>query len=250
MMDLSVHLEAFDGPLDLLLHLIDKNKVSIYDIPIAEITDQYLDYLKKMQEADLDIMSEFLVMASTLLDLKAKMLLPREKNEEGEEIDPRQDLVEQLLQYKMYRYISGELGQMMDSADQVFFREPTIPEEVRSYEEPVDVMELTKDLSLSRLEEIFSDVLKRSETRVDPVRSSFGTIEKEEVSLDEKLTEVRSYAKSHRKFSFRQLLQNQHSRMQVIVTFLSILEMMRDGEIVTSQEKAFDDILIESKMAA
>ena len=107
-MELNVHLEAFEGPLDLLLHLIDKNKVNIYDIPIASITDQYIEYVHAMENQDLDVMSEFLIMASTLLDIKSRMLLPREKNEEGEEIDPRAELVEQLLEYKMYRCISQE----------------------------------------------------------------------------------------------------------------------------------------------
>ncbi|MBO6149170.1 MAG: segregation/condensation protein A, partial [Lachnospiraceae bacterium] len=107
---LSVKLTAFEGPLDLLLHLIDKNKVDICDIPIALITGQYMEYLEKMQEADLDIMSEFLVMASTLLSIKCRMILPREKNEAGEEEeDPRAELVQQLLEYKICKFMSYEL---------------------------------------------------------------------------------------------------------------------------------------------
>lgn len=249
-MELNVHLEAFEGPLDLLLHLIDKNKVNIYDIPIAEITEQYLDYINQMREANLDIMSEFLIMAATLLDIKSRLLLPKEKNEEGQEIDPRTELVAQLLEYKMFRYISEELADMQDHADQVYFREKDIPKEVRAYEEPVDLDELTEDLTLSDLGRIFESVLKRKEGRVDPIRASFGTITKEEVSLDDKIVEVSSYAKKHKKFSFRQLLNSQSSKMQVIVTFLSILELMKTGEITTVQEKAFDDILITSKTAA
>ena len=99
---IPVKLQVFEGPLDLLLHLIDKNKIDIYDIPIVEITNQYMEYIQAMDRADLNVMSEFLVMAATLLDIKCKMLLPKEVNEEGEEEDPRQELVEQLLQYKMY----------------------------------------------------------------------------------------------------------------------------------------------------
>ena len=105
-MELSYKLESFEGPLDLLLHLIEKNKVNIYDIPIATITDQYLEYVRHMEEESLDVVSEFLVMAATLIDIKCKMLLPKEVNEEGEEEDPRAELVEQLLQYKMYKYRS------------------------------------------------------------------------------------------------------------------------------------------------
>ena len=102
-MELSVKLKVFEGPLDLLLHLIDKNKVNIYDIPIVEITNQYMAYIREMQRQDLNIMSEFLVMAATLLNIKARMLLPAEVNEEGEEEDPRQELVEKLMEYKMYK---------------------------------------------------------------------------------------------------------------------------------------------------
>ena len=116
-MAISVKLQAFEGPLDLLLHLIEKNKVDIYDIPIVEITAQYLDYIKAMETEDMNIMSEFLVMAATLLEIKCKMLLPREVNEEGEEEDPRAELVQKLLEYKMYKYMSYELkDRQMDAA--------------------------------------------------------------------------------------------------------------------------------------
>ena len=108
-MALSVKLEAFEGPLDLLLHLIDKNKVDIYDIPIVMITEQYMDYIKQMETEDMNVMSEFLLMAATLLDIKCKMLLPAEVNEEGEEEDPRAELVQKLLEYKRYKYMSYEL---------------------------------------------------------------------------------------------------------------------------------------------
>ena len=108
-MAIPVKLPVFEGPLDLLLHLIDKNKIDIYDIPIVEITDQYLEYIHHMEREDLDIMSEFMVMAATLLDIKCRMLLPKEVNEEGEEEDPRAELVQQLLEYKMYKYMSYEL---------------------------------------------------------------------------------------------------------------------------------------------
>ena len=104
-MGIPVKLEAFEGPLDLLLHLIEKNKIDIYDIPIVEITEQYMEYIRQMQEENLNIMSEFMVMAATLLDIKCKMLLPKEVTEEGEEKDPREELVQQLLEYKMFKYI-------------------------------------------------------------------------------------------------------------------------------------------------
>ncbi len=247
-MGIPVKLEVFEGPLDLLLHLIDKNKIDIYDIPIVEITAQYMEYIRNMQREDLNVMSEFLVMAATLLDIKCRMLLPREVNEDGEEEDPRKELVEQLLQYKMYKYMAEELRDRQVESDFVMYKKPTVPEEVQEYEEPVDLDELLKDLTLSKLHTVFQDVLKRQDEKIDPVRSKFGKIEKEEVTVNEKLSYIREYLDGHQRFSFRQLLERQKSRMQVVVTFLAILEMMKMGTIRVEQQGICDEIMIERNM--
>ena len=126
-MGIPVKLQAFEGPLDLLLHLIDKNKINIYDIPIVEITDQYLAYIEEMQRQDLNVMSEFLVMAATLIDIKSKMLLPPEVDEEGEELDPREELVQKLLEYKMYKYMSYELRDREEDAAYHLYKKEDIP---------------------------------------------------------------------------------------------------------------------------
>lgn len=249
-MGIPVKLQVFEGPLDLLLHLIDKNKIDIYDIPIVEITNQYMEYIREMERADLNVMSEFLVMAATLLDIKCKMLLPKEVNEEGEEEDPRQELVEQLLEYKMYKQMSYELRDRQIDADKTLYKEATIPEEVLAYEEPVDLDALLGDLTLGRLHHIFQEVMKRQVEKIDPVRSKFGKIEKEEVTLSDKLQYIVDYAKNHRKFSFRALLTKQSSRTQIVVTFLAILQMMKEGSICIEQEQPFDDIMITSKVMA
>ncbi|MDO5362187.1 MAG: segregation/condensation protein A [Eubacteriales bacterium] len=244
-MGIPVKLNVFEGPLDLLLHLIDKNKIDIYDIPIVEITDQYMEYIQDMEESDLGVMSEFMVMAATLLDIKCKMLLPKEINEEGEEEDPRAELVEKLLEYKMYKFMSYELKDKMDEAANVFFKKPTIPDDVLKYKEPVDPQELLAGMTLEKLNAIYKSIIRRQEDKIDPIRSKFGKIEKEEVSLSDKMLELREYAKEHRRFSFRNLLEGQHSRIQVIVTFLSILELMKMGHIHAEQEELFDDISVE-----
>ncbi len=249
-MDLKFKLQQFEGPLDLLLHLIDKNKMDIFDIPIVEITAQYMEYIRAMKEANLDVMSEFLVMAATLLKIKSKMLLPIEETEDEEEEDPRAELVKQLLEYKMYKCISYELRDRQVDANNVYFKVPTIPDEVSKYEEPVDLDELMSDITLTKLNAIFNSVIKRQENRVDPVRSKFGKIEKEEVSLDDKMNYMLEFARNNRNFSFRQLLEGQRSKMDTIVTFLVILEMMKAGQIYIVQENTFDDIKIESKMVA
>lgn len=243
-MAIPVKLNVFEGPLDLLLHLIDKNKIDIYDIPIVEITDQYMEYIHSMEKEDLGIMSEFMVMAATLLDIKCKMLLPKEVNEEGEEEDPRAELVQKLLEYKMYKYMSYELKDKMDAAANVYYREADIPKEVLKYKEPVDPAELLRGMTLEKLNAIFKSVIRRQEDKIDPIRSRFGTIEKEEVSLSEKMLELKEFAGKHKKFSFRALLEKQHSRIQVIVTFLSILELMKMGHIHVDQETLFGEIEI------
>ncbi len=243
-MGIEVKLQTFEGPLDLLLHLLDKNKMNILDIPIVEITEQYMDYLHKMEQNDLNIMSEFLVMAATLLEIKAKMLLPPEVNEDGEEEDPRQELVEKLLEYKMYRYMSYELKDRQLDAERAFFKEPTLPEEVKNYEQPVDLDALLGDLTLTKLHTIFQSMLKKQEDRIDPIRSKYGNIEREEVKLGEKMAYVRHYANTHRKFSFRKLLERHGSKMEVVVTFLVILELIKIGKVQVKQEHLFDDIQV------
>ena len=247
-MGIPVKLEAFEGPLDLLLHLIEKNKVDIYDIPIVEITNQYMEYIRAMQEKDLNIMSEFLLMAATLLDIKCRMLLPVEVNEDGEEEDPRAELVEQLLQYKMYKYMSYELKDRQMDGELLMFKEATIPDEVKEYQEPVDLDELLDGVTLGKLNAIFKDIMRKQNDKIDPVRSTFGKIEKEEVTVDDKLEYLNQYITSHKKFSFRELLKNQKSKTQIVVTFLAILEMMKVGSITVVQENTFDDILITSNV--
>ena len=245
-MGLEVKLQVFEGPLDLLLHLIDKNKIDIYDIPIVEITNQYMEYIRAMEQEDLNVMSEFLLMAATLLDIKCRMLLPKEVNEEGEEEDPRQELVDQLLQYKMYKHMSYELRDRQVEGERSLYREPNIPEEVRDYVEPVDLDRLLDGLTLSKLNRIFRDMMRRQTEKIDPIRSRFGKIEKEEVSLPEKLSYVEEYAVTHPSFSFRQLLLRQGSKVQLVVTFLAVLELMKTGKIRVLQKQPFDDILITS----
>lgn len=249
-MELTVKLRVFEGPLDLLLYLLEKNKVNIYDIPIVEITDQYMDYIRQMQRQDLEVLSEFLVMAATLLDIKSRMLLPADPDHEEEEEDPRAELVQQLLEYKMYKCMAYELKDRQIDAGRVLFKKPTIPKEVLAYEPPVDIDELISGITLARLHEIFESIMKKQQDKIDPLRSKFGKIEKEEVSLEEKMEDLKQYATSHRHFSFRGLLNRQSSKVEVIVTFLAILELMKMGTIVISQEHIFDDIQIDSKVAA
>jgi len=243
-MSIPVKLEAFEGPLDLLLHLIDKNKINIYDIPIVEITDQYLEYVNAMDKTDLNVVSEFLVMAATLLDIKAKMLLPKQVNEDGEEEDPREELVMKLLEYKMYKYMSYELRDKEIDAGRYLYKKPTVPDEVAQYEAPIDMDKLLEDVTLKKLNSIFNMVMQKQVDKIDPVRSKFGKIEKEEVNLAEMMAYIKKYILENKTFSFRQMLEKQHSKVRLIVLFLAVLEMMKMGVITIVQENIFDDIII------
>ena len=242
-MELEVKLEAFEGPLDLLLHLIEKNKVSIYDIPIREITDQYLEYVNAMQQQNLDVVSEFLVMAVTLIDIKSRMLLPAEPEEEHE--DPREELVERLLEHKLYKSMAAELREYQEDAGMHLYKEATIPEEVAAYEEPVDVQALFSGVTAERLQKLYESVIRRMDDRVDPVRSRFGTIQKEKVSLPEKIRQVQQIGKKKGHFLFSALLETQPDNMSVVVTFLAVLQLMKAGQITAAQDEPFGDIRME-----
>ena len=239
---IDVKLNVFEGPLDLLLHLIEKNKVNIYDIPIVTITEQYLEYVNNMEEEDLDVMSEFLVMAATLIKIKSKMLLPKDEE------DPREELVRRLLEYKMYKYAAGELKDLEIEGNKAFFKKATIPAEVKNVKQEVDPYELISkaDVDLQKLNEIFKSVMRKQVDKVDPIRSKFKEIEREEISLEEKMAEVREEVRGLEGINFRTLLEMQASKMNIIVTFLAILELMKIGAIAIRQEDIFGEIIIDS----
>lgn len=244
-MELTFKLEAFEGPLDLLLHLIDINKVDIFDIPIALITDQYLEYINKMDTPGMEVASEFLVMAATLLRIKSQMLLPVEKveaEETGE--DPREELVKRLIEYKIYKYTASLLKEDEELASKVFYKEMTLPKDMEYIPEPIDLEELTKGTSSDDLKRIFEEIIKRQREKIDPVRSTYGKIEQEPVNLSDRIRDLRKAIRTNRKksISFRGLLKDSGSVENVIVTFLAVLELIKDGTITVKQEKLFDDI--------
>ena len=242
-MELELKLEKYEGPLALLLHLIEKNKVSITDIPIAQITDQYITYIDAMSSEKMEVMSEFVEMAATLLAIKAKMLLPRPKQAEAEEIDPRQELMERLLEYKKYKAISEKLREYSQSAAKNVFKPPTIPEELLNYTPPVDPEAILANLDFERLYQAFQIVMKRREDKIDPIRAGFSEIPREAVSLEDKMQAIRSL-RGQGSVSFFELLAQEPSRPTMIVSFLAILELMKAGEIRVEQGRLFEDIII------
>lgn len=245
-MSISIKLDVYEGPLDLLLQLIDKNKIDIYDIPIIDITNQYLDIVTSFEGDYLDTMSDFLVMAAYLLKLKSAMLLPKPPvTEEGEPEDIRSELVEKLLEYKMYKYASMELKDKQLDAQKLMFKESTVPDEVKQYKEDIDVGEILQDVTLNRLNDIFKDLVRKKDDRIDPVRSKFGTIEKEDTNIYQIIQDLQYYGVANRHFSFRKYMTSRKTKIEMIVSFLAILELIKMGRVKIKQDKLFDDITID-----
>jgi segregation and condensation protein A len=226
----TVKLPRFEGPLDLLLHLIKRDEVDIYDIPIARITQEYLATLDLMKELDLEVAGEFLVMAATLIRIKVQMLLPRPALEEEEELDPREELVRRLLEYRKFKEAAERLKEREEDRRRMFERGdvPVIPE---------DGVALV-DVSLFDLLDGLRDVLRRlSEVPVHQV-------ELDEVSIEEMMDRLRGALAADGRVLFKDLLSGVRSRLEAIVTFMALLELMRLGEAEARQEETFGDIWI------
>ena len=240
---LDVRLQVYEGPLDLLLHLIEKNKIDIYDIPIAEVTDQYMDYVRRLQEEDPDTASRFLLMASTLLEIKSRMLLPGNDPDEDGGPDPREALIEQLTTYRIYKEAAGILGQHEMPGFSQLCRDPYYPPEIAELAGPVDVDAVLDTLTLQRLSEIFEEVMKRREESIDPVKSRFGRIRREKMTLAQRMDTVRSFFAERESASFRELLEETGGgRLGAIMTFLSVLELAKDGFLHLKAGRRSNDI--------
>ncbi len=234
-MSLNIKLETFEGPLDLLLHLIEKNKMDIHEISISLITNQYMEYLGAMQEAGMDVMSEFLVMAATLLDIKCRSLLPREKVEDEDREDELSELVKQLLEHKIYQFMASDLKVMQSEAMRSLFKEETLPEDIKDARPPVDYNVLFGGATLASLKRIYNEIMRRQEDKVDPIRSKFGKIEKEEISIEEREKEILAFAKQRDSFIFQELIKDSKNRLEIIVTFLCVLEIAKNGGFIIEE---------------
>lgn len=243
-MQLEFDLNVFKGPLDLLMHLIEKNKIDIYDIPIGLLTDQYMACLEHM-ENNLDSNSEFLVMASTLLYLKARSLLPSDTEEEDEVEDPREELVKRLLEYKMFQEISHVLEEQEERTGESVYREEQLPDEVKTYKVPVNLDELLKDVDMKRLHKVFQMLMRKQEEIKDPVRSNFGKIPKEPLKVGDRIAVLTDRLRREKHFWFGQTLE-EGTRYEIVVTFLAVLELMKAGQITIVQEEGFGDIYLEA----
>ena len=226
--DLKILLGEFEGPLDLLLHLIRQEQVSIYDIPVARITDEYLRYLRVMQEMDIAVAGDFLVMAATLIELKTRMLLPRDPlADQEEEEDPRSDLVNQLLEYQKYKAAAQMLWSRA-TVERAVFKRAELETDKNNPEVSVGLFDLLK---------VFQDILARHKEEV------MLEIGRDEISMAEMLERLRNMVMSASELNLRIFFERAKSRRELVLAFLSVLELVRTTEIRLFQSETFGDII-------
>lgn len=246
MHDMTVKLESFEGPFDVLFKLIEKNKIDIYDIPIAKLTDQYVEYIQSMENDDMDSMSEFIVMAATLLEIKSKMLLPKEEKEEAEEEeDPREELVRRLLEYKKFKKIADVLYEKDKTSGTSYFKEAdqTVLESVKEIA-PKDINEILNGVDLNMLYAAFEEVLKRKENRTDKIRSGFNSVKKAVFNINDKIQYLTDLLVVKSRLKFKDIFRRDTTKAEVVVTFLAMLELIKIKKIHVLQESVFDEIVI------
>lgn len=235
---MDLKLDVFEGPMDLLLHLIKENKMDIFDIEIVSITKQYLDYIHKMQEANLDIASSYLVMASELIELKARMLLPRPKVEDTvDDDDPRDELVSRLLEYQAYKEITRTLKEGESKRKEVYTK---LPESVSNYID--DDTTISGEGSIDMLVSAFQKFLLRKNEE-KPLSTK---VTMKEITVSSRKIEIRNVLKKEKKVSFFKLFPVS-TKEYIVATFLAVLEMAKSGELLIKQDELFDDIICEVK---
>ncbi len=248
--ELQVNLPMFAGPLDLLLHLLEKNEIDIYDIPIALVTEQFLAYLENVQHLKLDVTSEFVVMATHLLEIKSRMLLPihsqKDLNETGEwaltESDPRFDLVQRLIAYKLYKDAAIEFDMRHQQYGGVYFKETN---ELSRYQIPLDFADDSIHLDVGALSRALSQIIQRMPEVDVNRRDYFKKLHRDAHTVEHKMRVLSDQFKSQKQWRFTKLVEMASSKLEVVVTFLALLELLKTGKVNVRQTMTFDDIEIQ-----
>lgn len=235
-MEYVVTIDNFEGPLDLLLHLIRKSDINIVDIEIVDITEQYLSYINKNQELNLNIASEYLVMAAELIEIKSKILLPKEEilDEDEYEEDPRQQLINRLLEYESYKEMTPKFKELEKSRKDYFTKEPTIPNDILPCKISND------DLNLDSLMDAFNKFLLRKELE-KPLNTKIAS---KEITIQERSLDIKRILKNKKRINFEELFEYK-TRDFIVVTFLSVLDLAKKQELVIKQENNFDKIVLQ-----
>lgn len=245
-MQYNVKIEAFEGPLDLLLHLINTLEIDIYDIPVAKITEQYLMYIHAMKEVQLDVASEYLVMAATLLAIKSKMLLPKHEEEIDDDFelehedDPRNELVERLIEYKKFKEAATDLKSLEEERGLMYTKAPS---DLSEYAKEMKTENTDIDISLYDMLGAFQKLLRRKKLQ----RPMSTKITRQEISIEKRMDEIIDFLKASRsRKSFNDLFPNS-DREHIVVTFLAILELIKRKEIDVQQEHNFAEIYMTAR---
>ena len=232
----NIKIENFEGPLDLLLYFIKRDKIDIYDIPITQITNEYISVIDEAKKLDISIAGEFLFMASMLLRIKTQMLLPRQINDESLDIeDPRIDLVAQLLEYKKYKSIANKLKNLHFENKDSFFRNSSKV----VYDQSPNASDFLNEVTLYDISKIFKDAVNNA-----PTQDSF-EIYRETVSLKDQQDFILQQFNNDKILSLKNLVKKLETKLEIIVTFLALLEMIKRSEIICSQKENFEDIEIK-----
>lgn len=243
-MALNIKIENFEGPFDLLLHLIKKNEMDIYDIKIYDITTQYLKYLDGMKEIDLEITSQFIVTAATLLEIKSKMLLPKsnENEESEEEEDPRKELVSKLLEYKKFKLVANFLAEKEKKIGIVFQKKPEIIEEKK---ENIDNKDILKDITILHLFNIYNQLITNYQNKMNTDNVIEKEIPLDKFKVEDKMVQISNEIINSKKVYFSKLMNKCSSKIEQVVTFLALLELIKIRTISVIQDGNFKEIYIE-----
>ncbi|QAT40075.1 segregation/condensation protein A [Clostridium sp. JN-9] len=245
-MSLNIKIHNFEGPFDLLLHLIKKNEMDIYNISIYEITDQYLQYLRSMRDLDLEITSEFIVIAATLIEIKSKTLLPKAKNDESaadlEGNDPRKELVQKLLEYKKYKAVSVYFKEKMEENGVTFSKKPEIIVENKKENKLEDIL---KNVTILKLYYVYNDLMNKYKNRMNDNINIDKGIAIDRYKIEDKMIFIQDRIRTSKNTSFSRIVSGCESKIEVIVSFLALLELIKLKAAKVTQDSSFSEIYIE-----
>lgn len=234
-MDYTLKINDFEGPMDLLLHLIKESKMNVFDFKVEEIVKSYLDYINKMQEINLTIASSYLVMASELIEIKSRMLLPTKPKEEEEEEDPKERLINRLIEYQKYKEVTDDFKELEKERKMIFTK---LPEDISEYVTETSIQ--NSNLTVQDLVDALNNFLSRQKDKVVLETK----VTKKELTVEQRRTDIKKIIYSRKKLDFFELF-DVLNREYVVVTFLAVLEMVRKHEINIIQENNFDNIICE-----
>lgn len=242
-MALTIKTSNFEGPFDLLLHLIKKNQMDIYNISILDITNQYIGYLNEMKELDLDIASEFIVMATTLIELKSKVLLPKNKEPEVEEVDDAQELIDKLVQYKKFKNVAEFLGKRQMNTGVMFTKRPEIIEDTR--EKKQDAKELLKDITMIDLYNMYIELIEIYKNKMNESFNIEERVQVEVFKIEDKMDYLKGFLIENRNTTFTNIIKESRNKTEIIVTFLALLELIKLKDVKVVQHGNFGEIYLE-----